>query len=78
MSNTQRFHLFYGFVSCILQYRYSWINYNYTANVRNVAAPRARSAKHYFKETHYRNDDSRDKMLHSTTTALAYYILIAM
>ena len=61
----QRIHLFYGFGYYILQYDYSWINY--TANVRNVMAPCVWSAKHYHKETHYRNDDSRDKLLHCTT-----------
>ena len=42
------------------------------ANARNVKAPCAWSAKHY-KEVHYCNDNSRDKMLHSTTV-LVYYI----
>ena len=71
MSSTQRLHLFYVFGSCKLHYGYSWINY--TVNVRNVAAPCAWSARYYYKETHYRNDNSRDEMLHSTTV-LAYYI----
>ena len=69
--STQRLLSFCGFVSYMLQYGYSWVNY--AANVPNVAAPCAWSAKHYHKETHYRNNDSRDKILHSTT-ALAYYI----
>ena len=43
------------------------------ANARNVAAPCTRSAKHYYEEAHYCNDDSRDKMLHPTTV-LAYYM----
>ena len=65
----------------MLQYGYSCINY--TANVRNVAVPCACSAKHYYEETRYCNDDycnddycnddSRDKMFHSTTV-LAYCI----
>ena len=71
MSSAQRLQLFYGFVSYIFQYSCSWINC--WANVRNVAAPCAWSAKHYYEETHYCNDDSRDKMLYSTAL-LAYYI----
>ena len=42
------------------------------ANVRNVTAPCAWSAKHYYEKTHCCNDDSRDKILHFTTV-LAYY-----
>ena len=57
--------LFYGFVSYILHYGYSWINYS--ANVRNVAAPDAWSVKYYYEEMHNCNDDSREEMLHSTT-----------
>ena len=68
---TQKPQLFYGFVSYILQRSCSWINC--WANVRNVAAPCAWSAKHYYEETHYCNDDSRDKMLHFTTV-IAFYI----
>ena len=71
---TQRFQLFYGFVSYIglLQYGYSWINY--TVNARNVAAPCAWNAKHYYKETHYYNDDSRDNMLHSSDSTTVGYL----
>ena len=73
MSSTQRLQFLYGFVSYILQHGYSWINY--TVNVGNVAAPCAWSAKHYYKETRYCNDNSRENMLHATTVGLlAYYI----
>ena len=59
-------------VLILLQYAFSWINY--AAYVRNVAGPCAWSAKHYYKykETHYCNDDSRGKMLHSTTVGYLY------
>ena len=69
MSSTQRLQFFYGFMSYTLQYGYSWIN---RANARNVAAPCAWSAKHYYEETRYCNNDSRDKILHSTTLLACY------
>ena len=70
------FSFFMGSCSvCILQYGNSWINR--TANVRNVAAPCAWSAKHYHKKTHYCNDDSITrwtKYYCHSTTVLVYYI----
>ena len=65
MSSTQTLRLFYEFASYILQYGYSWINY--MVNAQNVAAPCAWSAKYHYKETDYFNNDSRDKVLPSTT-----------
>ena len=63
MSSTQRFQLLHGFVSYILQYSYSWINY--AANARNVAAPSAWSADFYDSSRNaYRNKDLRVKMFH--------------
>ena len=71
MSSAQRLQLFHGFVSYILQYGYSWINY--MANVRNVAAPCAWSADFYdLSRNAYRNNDLPVKMLHPTT---AYYAM---
>ena len=58
---------YFATVSYILQYGFYWINNR--ANAQNIAALCAWSAKHCYKETHYCNDDSRDKILHSTTVA---------